>query len=286
MRTPLLLGIVLSLAFTTSSGAQVEAESAAENTALEVGGVSEEGAQENATANGIEENTSLESAASESAALESAAPETAAEPPVIYAVPASAPAPSEAPEMPASPEPAEPVPSESTEAGAPEEAPRLVLATTLGGLAGVVGGFGLSWGPSFGLAGTNQDAFTARVSAYVMGVTTWGTPLTTAVGIFSAGQAAGGNANFGVTLLGTSLGGIVGGGLAGIFYAADHSQALTLVGVLSIPALQWAGGVLAYHLSHRARGRAAEAPEFPETQSLPSLSIRPGGATLGWSGSF
>lgn len=250
----------------------------------------------------LEADASVEADEVEPSMEASPASEPAAELPVIHAQPAQPAPPPIGQRVPIEPPLAEPplaeplveqqrrpelrVESDGTQAPAPSrEAPRLVLATTLGGLAGVVGGFGLSWGPSFGVAGTNDGADDARIAAYIMGITTWGTPLTTAVGIFAAGRAAGGQGNFGVTLLGTTLGGILGAGLAGLSYAAEQSQALTLTGVLSIPVLQWAGGVLAYHLSHRARSDSGRPPE-PRRPSLPSVSVHPGGASLGWSGRF
>lgn len=159
---------------------------------------------------------------------------------------------------------------------------RLALGTTLGGLAGVAGGFGLAWGPAYASHRACQtdtaELCGIRTAAIMLG-TTWATPATTALGIWAGGRAAGGRGGYGVTLLGSAIGGAAGAGLA-VFGASRNSQGAAIAGLLSIPVLQWVGGVIAYHLSHNANVARAE------RRMMPMVQMEQGGASLQLSGAF
>lgn len=158
--------------------------------------------------------------------------------------------------------------------------PRLGLALTLGGFAGAAAGMALVVGPAIALADNCEgEDFCGFGSALYITASAWATPATTALGIWAAGRAAGGRGNYGITLLGSALGGTAGVGLAALGAFASEDTAF-LMGLISIPVLEWIGGAIAYKLSHDASQRR------DERRMSPSVQVENGGASLTLSGTF
>jgi hypothetical protein len=97
----------------------------------------------------------------------------------------------------------------------------------------------------------------------------------------SRGRAAGGHDNYGLTLLGSALGGTVGAGFD-ILGLSFRSRGAALAGFMSIPELQWVGGVIAYHMSHNAH----EARRRSRRHVMPMVQVEQRGASLQLSGAF
>lgn len=161
-----------------------------------------------------------------------------------------------------------------------ETSPLLGLATTSGGLAGLVIGAGIPFGGA-ALACTVGD-YCGLGAVIILGTTAWLTPATTALGVFLAGRAAGGRGQYGLTLLGAAIGGTLGVGALGV---AVHSGRDGLgFSLLAIPILEWVGALAAYHLSHKASRNRERENEVPRV--LPALQMESGGASLALRGGF
>ncbi|MFK8001889.1 MAG: hypothetical protein AB8H86_20000 [Polyangiales bacterium] len=163
--------------------------------------------------------------------------------------------------------------------------PMLALSTSLGGLAGVAGGFGLAWGPALAsdrsCSTDSSEELCGLESVFILMGTTWATPATTALGIWLAGRASGGRGNYGLTLLGSALGGTAGAGFA-LLGLSRESRGAHVAGFMAIPVLEWVGGLIAYHLSHNASIQR----ERNDRAMMPMVQVEQGGASLQLSGAF
>ena len=161
----------------------------------------------------------------------------------------------------------------------------LALSTSLGGLAGMAGGFGLAWGPALATDYNCDSPGSAELCGLdtfiILASSTWGTPVTTALGIWGAGRASGGRGNYGLTLLGSAVGGTMGAGVAAMLLVGD-SRGAAIAGLMTIPVLEWVGGLIAYHLSHNAGVER----ERRERRMMPMVQVEQGGASLQLSGAF
>lgn len=163
--------------------------------------------------------------------------------------------------------------------------PQLALSTSLGGLAGLAGGFGLAWGPALATDYNCDSPGSAELcgldTLIILASATWGTPATTALGIWLAGRASGGRGNYGLTLLGSALGGTVGAGFA-MLGISRESRGAAVAGFMAIPVLEWVGGLIAYHLSHNAGVER----ERRQRRMVPMVQVEQRGASLQLSGAF
>lgn len=164
--------------------------------------------------------------------------------------------------------------------------PQLGLSTSLGGLAGVAAGFGLAWGPALATDYDCDSPGSGELCGFdtliILGSSTWGTPVTTALGIWLAGRASGGRGNYGLTLLGSAIGGTIGAGFAGML-VVSASRGAAIAGFMTLPLLEWAGGLIAYHLSHSA---TIKREQRRRNRMAPTLRVERGGASLQLSGAF
>lgn len=111
-------------------------------------------------------------------------------------------------------------------------------------------------------------------------------PLGSAAAIWQGGHGAGGNANYGLTLFGSFTGTLVGGGAATLLALGVEFEQFLWAGPLIASIFQYAGGLLAYHFSDKARAahRALE-----DVQSLllePYIASSRTAFALGLSGRF
>ncbi|MFT5356369.1 MAG: hypothetical protein ACI9KE_003594 [Polyangiales bacterium] len=95
-------------------------------------------------------------------------------------------------------------------------------------------------------------------------------------GVYLAGQAAGGQGDYGVTLLGASLGMMLHGAIALI---GHNDPELQDYAILTSPVGTAVGALLAYFLSHRGRVRVLR-------RWGPTASVSDAGGTLGVAGLF
>ncbi|MFK7999004.1 MAG: hypothetical protein AB8H86_05380 [Polyangiales bacterium] len=110
-------------------------------------------------------------------------------------------------------------------------------------------------------------------------------PLGSAVSIWQGGRGAGGNANYGLTLLGSFTGTVVGGGAATLLALSAEFEQLLWAAPLIAGVFQYAGGLLAYHFSDKAR--AAHVSDDETTLLLePYFASSRAGFALGLGGRF
>lgn len=176
-----------------------------------------------------------------------------------------------------------PLPPPPTPPGVePEVAPlRLARATTMSGLAGLAVAFGATWGPAYSQWRTGDEF----VALSILSGASWATPLVTSLGIWAGGRGVGGRGNYGITVIGATLGSLVGAVPAGISLAFAATETGAALGFIAIPILQWVGGLVAYHGSHRVRvRRAREGPPPGRLLLAPSARIERGGGSLVLSG--
>lgn len=164
-----------------------------------------------------------------------------------------------------------------------EASPHLAAYTTLGGVAGLVGGFGVAWTPALSVFGCNDssDKSCGFGALGFMGAATWLTPMSTAFGVWKAGELAGGEGHFGYTVLGSALGGTLGAPFIFVAIGGSHSIRQRVGLFMLVPVFEWAGAMIGYHVSHRA----SLSPQ-PPPHVLPSLRVERGGASLELAGAF
>ncbi len=144
------------------------------------------------------------------------------------------------------------------------------------GLVGMlVGGFGgalVGMMPCAGGSSADGECIDSLVAGVLIGL-----GLGTPAGIALAGRALDGNGGFGWTLLGTSIGFLVAGGLVSSVDDSDSGAALALVPVL--------GGILAYELSSDTSARYTEQHAVAANLQA-SIGPTRGGAAVSLSGAF
>lgn len=160
----------------------------------------------------------------------------------------------------------------------------LGFVTSMGGLLGAAGGFALAWGPAIQSLTCDRTYDRCTEKALPMVITSWGTPLTTALGVWTAGHRAGGGGNYGVTLAGAALGTVA--AVPFSMLLESDSLALQVMSFAAFPVLQWAGAVVAYHLSHNAHAARSAPPGESAWRWLPQPRVEPGGASLWLGGAF
>lgn len=143
----------------------------------------------------------------------------------------------------------------------------------------------LEVGLSRNAASGGEGKFELSALSY-LGASTTLAPLGSALSVWLGGRSAGGNANYGLTLLGSLTGALVGGGAAvPLLLEAEFDEFLWSVPLIA-GVFQYAGGLLAYHFSDKAR--AAHRVQEDETTLLiePYFASSHAGFALGLGGRF
>lgn len=167
-----------------------------------------------------------------------------------------------------------------------EEAPstgRVMTMAFLGSVGGLTLGVGVSTAGAFlgsricapRASDSDEPCFSAGLTGFAVTHALSFAPIL-AAGVYLGGQAAGGHGNYGVTLLGASLGMMLHGGIALIGHNDPEMQDYA---VLTSPLGTAAGALLAYFLSHRSGLKALD-------QWGPTASFNQDGGNVGIAGVF